>query len=112
MLKIVVSELDALDALQGLIRIMMDENGRTGTIMLNEDFVQYLIDAGRVETARRKIGLANDLYEILRGAIKEKHKAILAGSNMDERPIQLYSFNLSAHFDDYREWLRAMKYSE
>jgi transcriptional regulator with XRE-family HTH domain len=110
--KVVVNKLDALDALQGLVRILMEENGRTGTILLNEDFVQYLIDAGRVETARRKIGLADDLYEMLCNSIKGKHKAILAGSNMDERPIQLYTFNLSVHFDDYREWLRAMKYSK
>ena len=109
--KVMVSELDALDALQGLIRIMMDENGRSGTIMLNEDFVQYLIVAGRVETARRKIGLADDLYEMLCKSVKDKHKSTLARSNMDERPIQLYSYNLSLHFENYGEWLRAMRYS-
>lgn len=109
--KVIVSEFDALDALQGLIRIIMDENGRSGTIILNEDFVQYLIAAGRVESALRKSGLADDLYEMLRKAIKEKHKDTLAGSKMNERPVQVYSYNLTAYFENYGGWLRAMRYS-
>ena len=110
--KILVNELDALDALQGIIRIMMDENGRTGTILLNEDFVKYLVDAGRVEKARRQMGLPSDLYEVLRKSIKDSHKATLTGSNMNERPIQLFSFNLSVCLENYGHWLRTMRYSE
>ena len=110
--KLLVSGLDALDALQGLVRIMMAQNGRSGTILLNEDFVQYLIDAGQIEDTMRKTGLVNDHYDGLISSIKDKYKETLAGSNMDQRPILSFSLSFPTYFDSYKEWLRAMKYSK
>jgi len=109
--KIMVSELDALERLEGLIRIMMEENGRSGTLILNEDFFRYLIDDGRIETALRRTGLADDNYEMLKKSVKEKHKDFLASSNMNERPIRQYSCNMTMQLENYGEWLRVMKYS-
>jgi len=104
----ITSGLDALDALQGLLRIRMDQNGRSGTILINDDFIQYLIDVGQIETTIRQTGLANEHFEELRRSIKDRYKDILAGSNMDERSIGIFVFNLTSCFDSYTEWLRMM----
>ena len=110
--KVVPSELDALDALQGLMRVMMAQNGTSGTILLNDDFVQYLIDAGQIETTMRKTGLVDDHFEGLSRSIKDKYKDTLAGSNMDERPIHSFGLSFPSYFDSYKEWLRVMKYTK